>query len=90
MDIHLQGFNMEELKDIIGYIRSVEAFRPSRIVLVNFDAPDDNAEEALRRIMELWPEWEGPPLTAILKREKKKMTEDPRYSEDFKGRTKSL
>ena len=70
MDIHLQGFNMEELKDIIGYIRSVEAHRTSRIVLVNFDAPDDTAEEAMRRILELWPEEEGPPFMATLKREK--------------------
>lgn len=70
MDIHLKGFNMEELKDIIGYIRSVEAYRTSRIVLVNFDAPDDNVEEALRRMLDLWPEEEGPPFVATLKREK--------------------
>ena len=69
MDIHLQGFNMDEYKDIIGYIRSVEAFRTSRIVLVNFDAPDDNVEEAFRRMLELWPEEEGPPFMATLTRE---------------------
>lgn len=68
MDIHLQGFNMEELKDIIGYIRSVEAHRTSRVVLVNLDAPDDNAEEALRRMLELWPEEGGPPFMTTLKK----------------------
>ncbi len=70
VDIHLKGFNMEELKDIIGYIRSVEAHRESRVVLVNFFAPEDNVEEALSRILELWPDEEKPPFMATLKRKK--------------------
>ncbi len=70
MDIHLKGFTMEEIKDIIGYIRSVEAHRESRVVLVNIDAPDDNVEKALKDIMYLWPEKEGPPFMWAFKREK--------------------
>lgn len=65
VDIHLKGFNMAELKDIIGYIRSVEAHRESRVVLVNLDTPDDNVGEALRRIWDLWPEEEGPRFTFV-------------------------
>ena len=61
---------MEELKDIIGYIRSVEAYRTSRIVLVNFDASDGSVEEAMRRILDLWPDVEGPPFMATFEREK--------------------
>ena len=68
MDIHLEGFNMEELKDIIGYIRSVEAFRPTRLVWVKMEDPDMSLEEARRLLKELWPEEEGPPFTATLKR----------------------
>jgi len=49
VDIHLQGFTREEFRDMIGYIRSMEAKRPSRIVFVNFDVPYDNVGEALKR-----------------------------------------
>ena len=70
VDIHLKGFTMEELKDIIGYIRSVEAHRESRVVLVKIVAPEDNTEEALSRILDLWPDEEGPPFMATLKRKK--------------------
>ena len=49
VDIHLQGFTREELRDIIEYIRSVEAERTSRVVFVNFKVPDDNVGEALKR-----------------------------------------
>ena len=70
VDIHLKGFTMEELNDIIGYIRSVEAHRKSKIVLVSIDAPEDNAEEALSRILDLWPDEKGPPFMATLKRKK--------------------
>ncbi|MBA7634731.1 hypothetical protein ES703_42321 [subsurface metagenome] len=49
VDIHLQGFTREEFRDMIGYIRSVEAERTSRIVFVNFEVPDDNVGEALKR-----------------------------------------
>ena len=68
--ISLEGFNMEELKDIIGYIRSVEAFRPTRMVWVKMEDPDMSLEDAKRLILELWPEPEGPPFMATLKREK--------------------
>jgi len=70
VDIHLEGFNMEELKDIIGYIRSVEAFRPTRLVWVKMEDPDMSLEEARRVLKELWREPEGPPFMATLKREK--------------------
>ncbi len=70
VDIHLKGFTMEELKDIIGYIRSVEAHRESRVVLVKIVAPEDNTEEALSRILNLWPDEKGPPFIATLKRKK--------------------
>ena len=60
---------MDELKDIIGYIRSVEAHRESRMVKVSLDVPDDSVGEALSRILELWPEDEGPPLTFLLHKE---------------------
>jgi len=70
VDIHLKGFTMEELKDIIGYIRSVEAHRESRVVFVNIDAPDDNVEKAMNKILDLWPEKEGPPFRWVFKREK--------------------
>ncbi len=70
VDIHLKGFTMEELKDIIGYIRSVEAHRESRVVLVNIVAPEDNTEESLSRILEMWPDEERPPFMATLKKKK--------------------
>ncbi len=70
VDISLKDFTMEELKDIIGYIRSVEAHRESRIVHINLDAPDDDVEEALSRILELWPDEGGPPFMATLKKNK--------------------
>lgn len=67
-DIRLEGFTTEELKDIIGYIRSVEAHRESRLVLVNLDVPDDGVGEAIRRILELWPEEGGPRFTLLMKK----------------------
>ena len=66
MDIHLEGFTMKELKDIIEYIRSVEAHRESRKVIVNIDAPDSDLKESLRRIQELWPDEGGPPFTLLI------------------------
>ena len=60
---------MEELKDIIGYIRSVEAHRKSRLVLVNLDVPDDTVGEALSRILDLWPEERGPRFTYLIRKE---------------------
>ena len=60
---------MKELKDIIEYIRSVEAHRESRMVKVSLDVPDDGVGEALSRLLELWPEDEGPPFTFLLHKE---------------------
>ena len=76
VDIHLKGFNMKELKDIIEYIRSVEAHRESRVVLVNFDVPDDSVGEAFSRIMDLWPEEEGPPFTLLAHKEEDKLDQE--------------
>jgi len=70
VDIRLEGFTMEELKDIIGYIRSVESHRESRLVKVNIDASGDDLNEAMRRILELWPDEGGPPFTLIINKEK--------------------
>jgi len=69
VNIRLEGFTLEELKDIIGYIRSVEAHRESRMIKVSLDVPDDSIEEALRRLRELWPEEEGPPFTFLFHKE---------------------
>jgi len=66
VDIHLEGFTMKELKDIIEYIRSVEAHRESRKVIVNIDAPDNDVKASLRRLQELWPDEGGPPFTFLI------------------------
>jgi len=58
--ISLKRFTKIEIKDIIGYIRSVEAFRPTRLVWVKMEDPDMSLEEARRLLNELWPEEEGP------------------------------
>ena len=61
--IDLRGFTLEELKDIIVYLRSVEDHRASRLINVMLDTPDLNTLEAERLIRELWPEKEGPSFT---------------------------
>ncbi len=68
--ISLSGFTKSEIMDIVGYIRSVEPFRPTRLVHVRLEDPDMNLEEARRIVLELWPEPGGPPFMATLKREK--------------------
>ncbi len=68
--ISLRGFNKSEIKDIIGYMRSVEAFRPSRFIFVKLQDSDKSLEEARILLTELWPEPEGPPFTATFKKEK--------------------
>ena len=70
LGIRLEGFTMEEIKDIIGYISSVEAKRKSRLVLVNLDVPEDGADEALKRLIELWPDDRVPPFTTFINKEK--------------------
>lgn len=68
--ISLKGFTKSEIKDIIGYIRSIEASRPTRIIFVKIDDPDMSLEEARRLVMELWPEPGGPPFMATFKKER--------------------
>ena len=70
--ISLRGFNKSEIKDIIGYIRSVEAFRPTRFIFVKLEDPDMSLEAARNLVTELWPEPEGPPFTATFRKEKSK------------------
>ncbi len=68
--VSLKGFTKAEIKDIIGYMRSVEAFRPSRLIFVQLEDSDKSLEEARILLAELWPEPEGPPFTAIFRKEK--------------------
>ena len=68
--ISLRGFTKSEIKDIVGYIRSVEAFRPTRLVWVELEDSDMSLEEAGRLVRELWPEPEGPPFMATFRKEK--------------------
>ena len=68
--VSLRGFTVAEIKDIIGYMRSVEAFRPSRFIFVQLEDPDMSLEEARILVTELWPEPEGPPFTATFRKEK--------------------
>ena len=68
--IQLRGFTRAELRDIIGYMKSIEASRPTRIIFVEIDEPDMSEEEAGRLMQELWPEPGGPPFMATFKREK--------------------
>ena len=70
--ISLRGFTKSEIKDIVGYIRSVEAFRPTRLVWVELEDSDMSLEEAGRLVLELWPEPEGPPFMATFRKEKSK------------------
>ncbi len=68
--ISLRGFTKSEIKDIVGYIRSVEAFRPTRLVHVRLEDPDRSEEEAKRLVLDLWPDPGGPPFMVKFKREK--------------------
>jgi len=72
VEIRLEGFTMEELKDIIGYMRSVEAHRESRKIIVAMDVPDDGMGESFRRILELWPDAGGPPFALLAHKEEDK------------------
>ena len=67
--ISLKGFTKSEIKDIVGYIRSVEAFRPTRLMFVEIEDLDISVEEAKRLVKEIWPEPSGPPFIAVFKRE---------------------
>ncbi|MBA7675655.1 hypothetical protein ES703_83891 [subsurface metagenome] len=66
--IELRGFTLEELKDIIVYLRSVEDHRASRFIHVMMDTPDLNPIEAERLIHELWPDAEGPRFTVHMQK----------------------
>lgn len=67
VDIQLKGFTVEELKDIIGYLRSVEDHRPTRFIFVNLDMRDQEQEEAEKLIKELWPDEESPKFVILIK-----------------------
>jgi len=67
--IRLKGFTKSEIKDIVDYIRSVEAFRPTRLMFVEIEDLDISVEEAKRLVKEIWPEPSGPPFIAVFKRE---------------------
>ena len=69
--ISLKGFNKSEIKDIVGYMRSVEAFRPTRLMFVEIEDLDISLEEAKSLVKEIWPEPSRPPFIAVFKREKK-------------------
>jgi hypothetical protein len=69
VQISLRGFTKSEIKDIVGYIRSVEAFRPTRLMFVEIEDLDTSVEEAKRLVKEIWPEPSGPPIIAVFKRE---------------------
>ena len=60
--ISLRGFTKNEIKAIVGYIRSVEAFRPTRFIFVKIEDPEMSEEEARRLVNELWPEPRGSPF----------------------------
>ncbi len=68
--ISLRGFTKAEVKNIIGYLRSVEAHRLERFIFIKIMDPDKTEEEALALIKELWPDPGEPPFTAVLRREK--------------------
>ena len=68
VQISLSGFTKSEIKDIVGYIRSVEAFRPTRLMFVEIEDLDISVEEAKRLVKEIWPEPSGPPFIAVFKR----------------------
>ena len=68
--ISLRGFTKSEIKDIIGYIRSVEALRPTRLIFVKIEDPYMSEKEARHLVKELWPDPGGPPFMATLKMEK--------------------
>jgi len=61
LEIHLEGFTLEELGDIIAYISSVEANRPTRVIYAKLDAPELDVEELKHLLKEIWPE--GRPIT---------------------------
>lgn len=64
------GFIKSEIKDIVGYIRSIEAFRPTKLIFVRIDDPDMSVDESRLLVKEIWPKPGGPPFMATLKREK--------------------
>lgn len=55
IDIHMTGFTVEEMRDVLGYIRTVEAHRPSRLVYVKMDTPELSVKEAKELLREIWP-----------------------------------
>lgn len=53
--INLTGFTIEEIEDIVGYIRSVEDHRPTRDVFIVLDDPTLTLAEGARLIEKLYP-----------------------------------
>lgn len=68
--IRLNGFTKEEYQDILKYIRSVEAYRKSRKVIVSVDTSGVSAEEGVELVKELYPDDGGPPFMMMLGRNK--------------------
>jgi len=53
--IQLEGFTIEEIEDIVGYIRSVEDHRTTRDVFIVLDDPTLTLAEGARLIEKLYP-----------------------------------
>lgn len=53
--IQLKGFTIEEIEDIVGYIRSVEDHRPTRLVFIVLDTPTLTVEEGAKLVRKLYP-----------------------------------
>ena len=68
VDVRLAGFTFEEIKDIVGYMRSVEGHREERKVFIYINDPNQTTEEAEATVRELWPDEGGPPFMATFKK----------------------
>jgi len=53
--IRLKGFTLEEIEDIVGYIRSVEDHRPDRLIFIALNTPTLTVEEGARLVRKLYP-----------------------------------
>lgn len=53
--INLTGFTIEEIEDILGYIRSMEDHRPTRVVFIVLDSPTLTLEEEAMLVRKLYP-----------------------------------
>lgn len=55
VNIQLKGFTIEEIEEVIAYIRSVEAHRPTRFVFIALDTPTLTMEEGAKLVKKLFP-----------------------------------